>query len=83
LAEEGLRSKEVAARLKIKEFPARKALAHAEKYSREELDAALVRLAELDAALKGASRLSAELDLERTLVAITRPAERAAASASG
>lgn len=83
LAEEGLRSKEVAARLKIKEFPARKALAHAEKYSREELDAALVRLAELDAALKGASRLSAELELERTLVAITRPAERAAASASG
>ena len=83
LAEEGLRSKEVAARLKIKEFPARKALAHAEKYSRAELDAALVRLAELDAALKGASRLSAELELERTLIAITRPAERAAASASG
>jgi DNA polymerase III delta subunit len=82
LAEEGLRSKEVAARLKIKEFPARKALAHAEKYSREELDAALVRLAELDAALKGASRLSAELELERTLVAITRPAERVAVSAS-
>jgi DNA polymerase III subunit delta len=83
LAEEGLRSKDVAARLKIKEFPARKALAHAEKYSREELDAALVRLAELDAALKGASRLSAELELERTLVAITRPAERATAPASG
>jgi DNA polymerase III subunit delta len=78
LAEEGMRSKEVAARLKIKEFPARKALSHAEKYSREELDAALVRLADLDAALKGASRLSAELELERTLVAITRPAERAA-----
>jgi DNA polymerase-3 subunit delta len=80
LAEEGLRSKEVAARLKIKEFPARKALSHAEKYSREELDAALVRLADLDAALKGASRLSAELELERALVAITRPAERAAAT---
>jgi DNA polymerase III delta subunit len=83
LAEEGLRSKEIAARLKIKEFPARKALAHAEKYSREELDAALVRLAELDAALKGASRLSAELELERTLVAITRPAERTSAAATG
>jgi len=80
LAEEGLRAKEVAARLKIKEFPARKALSHAEKYSREELDAALVRLADLDAALKGASRLSAELELERALVAITRPAERAAAT---
>jgi DNA polymerase-3 subunit delta len=80
LAEEGLRSKEVAARLKIKEYPARKALAHAEEYSRDELDAALVRLAELDAALKGASRLSAELELERTLVAITGPAERAGVS---
>jgi DNA polymerase III subunit delta len=79
LAEEGLRSKEIAARLKLKEFPARKAMGHAEKYTREELDAALVRLAELDAALKGASRLSAELELERTLVAITRPTERAAA----
>jgi DNA polymerase-3 subunit delta len=79
LAEEGLRSKEIAARLKIKEFPARKALAHAEKYSREELDRALVRLADLDAALKGASRLSAELELELALVEITRPLERAAA----
>ncbi|MGH2921531.1 MAG: DNA polymerase III subunit delta [Gaiellaceae bacterium] len=81
LAEEGLRSKEIAARLKMKEFPARKALGHAEKYSRDELDAALVRLAGLDAALKGASRLSAELELQRALVAITRPPERAAAGA--
>jgi DNA polymerase-3 subunit delta len=80
LAEEGLRSKEVATRLKIKEFPARKALSHAEKYTRDELDAALVRLADLDAALKGASRLSAELELERTLVAITRTAEPAGAA---
>ena len=79
LAEEGLRSKEIAARLKMKEFPARKALAHAENYSREELERALVRLADLDAALKGASRLSAELELERALVDVTRPAERAPA----
>jgi DNA polymerase-3 subunit delta len=78
LAEEGLRTKEIASRLKIKEYPARKALGHAENYSRDELDAALVRLAELDAAIKGASRLSAELELERALVAITRSAERAA-----
>jgi DNA polymerase-3 subunit delta len=81
LAEEGLRSREVATRLKMKEFPARKALQHAEHYSRDELDAALIRLAELDAALKGASRLSAELELERALVEITRPAERAATTA--
>jgi DNA polymerase III subunit delta len=76
LAEEGLRTKEIAARLKMKEFPARKALGHAENYSRDELDAALVQLADLDAALKGASRIPPELELERTLVAITRPAER-------
>jgi DNA polymerase III subunit delta len=81
LAEEGLRTKEIAARLKMKEYPARKALGHAENYSRDELDTALVRLAELDAALKGASRLSAELELERALVAITRTAERPVVSA--
>ncbi len=79
LAEEGLGTREVAARLKIKDFPAKKALQHAERYSREELDAALVRLAELDAAIKGASRLSSELELVRALVDVTRPAEQAAA----
>ena len=81
LAEEGLGAKELAARLKMKEFPARKALQHAEQYSREELDAALVRLAELDAAIKGASRLSAELELLRALIDVTQPAERVPARA--
>jgi DNA polymerase-3 subunit delta len=80
LAEEGLRARDIAVRLKIKEFPARKALQHAENYSAEELGAALVRLAELDAALKGASRLAPELELERALVDITRPAARATAA---
>jgi DNA polymerase III delta subunit len=68
LAEEGLGVREIAKRLGLRsEFPARKALAHSENYSREELDGAIVRLAELDAAIKGASRLSAELELERAL----------------
>jgi len=80
LAEQGLRSREVAAQLKMKEFPARKALQHAERYSREELDSALVRFAELDAAIKGASRLSGELELVRALIDVTRPAEQAVAS---
>lgn len=80
LSEQGLRTGEVAARLKMKEFPARKALQHAEHYSRDELDSALVRLAELDAAIKGASRLSAELELVRALIDVTRPAEQAVAS---
>ena len=79
LAEEGLGVREVASRLKIKDFPARKALQHAERYSREELDSALVRLAELDAAIKGASRLSVELELVRALIDVTRPAAHVAA----
>lgn len=82
LAEEGLGAKEIAGRLKMKEFPARKALQHAERYSRGELDTALVRLAELDAALKGGSRLSAELELLRALIDITRPAAQPATVAA-
>ena len=82
LAEEGLRSREIASRLKIKDFPARKALQHAERYSRGELDSALVRLAELDAAIKGASRLSAELELQRALIDVTRAASQQVAAAA-
>ncbi len=82
LAREGLGTKEIAKRLRYRsEFPAKKALQHAENYSAEELDTALVRLAELDAALKGNSRLAPELELERALVDVTRPAARAGAGA--
>lgn len=77
LADEGHGSREIAKRLSVHEFRARKALAQVENYSPDELDRALVRLAELDAALKGASRLSGELELERALVEITRAAEPA------
>ena len=79
LAGEGLGAREIASRLKKHEFRVRKALAHAERYARGELDAALVRLAEVDAALKGASRLPAELELERALVEVTRAPEAARA----
>jgi DNA polymerase III subunit delta len=75
LSAEGLGTKDIASRLKKHEFRVRKALAHAERHSREELDAAIVRLAKLDAALKGASRLAAELELERALVGVTRAPE--------
>ena len=68
MAEEGLGAAEVAKRLRIKDYPARKALGHAKNFTRDELDTAIVRLAELDAALKGASRLGAELQLERALL---------------
>ncbi|MDQ3994472.1 MAG: DNA polymerase III subunit delta [Actinomycetota bacterium] len=76
LAAEGVGSAEVAKRLRMKDFPARKALAHAKNYTREELDDAVVRLAALDAALKGASRLAAELELERALADVTQARER-------
>jgi DNA polymerase III subunit delta len=77
LGAEGLGAREIASRLKKHEFRVRKALGHAERYSREELDGAVIRLAELDAALKGASRLSAELELERAFVEVTRAPEPA------
>ena len=81
LATEGLPAREIAKRLKVHEFRIRKALAHADRYSQDELDAAVVRLAALDAAIKGASRLSGEHELTRTLVEMTRPAEPAASGA--
>jgi DNA polymerase III subunit delta len=82
LADEGLGAREIAGRLKKHEFRVRKAMGHAERYSRDELDAAIVRLAELDAALKGASRLSNELELERALIEITAAREAASSAAS-
>ena len=71
LAQEGLGAREIAKRVRIHEFRVRKALGHAENYSRDELDAAVVRLAALDAALKGASGLASDRELERALVDLT------------
>jgi DNA polymerase-3 subunit delta len=72
---EGVRPREAARRLKMHPFAAEKAFGQARNFSAEELREAVVRLAALDLALKGGSRLPAELELERTLVAITRPDE--------
>jgi DNA polymerase-3 subunit delta len=83
LAAEGLRTREIAGRLKVHEFRIRKALGHADRYTSDELDAAVVRLAELDAAIKGASRLSGELELTRALVDVTRELEAAPTGARG
>jgi DNA polymerase-3 subunit delta len=81
LAAEGVPVRDAAGRLGVHRFVAEKSFAHAGNYAREELENALVRLAGLDLALKGASRLPVELELERTLVAITeRPASGAAAA---
>lgn len=78
LAEEGLSSKEAAARLKRHPFYVEKLYAQARNYDPNELRAAVVRLAELDHAVKGGSRLAVELELERALIDITRPREGAA-----
>ena len=81
LAADGLPAREIAKRLKLHEFRVRKALGHAERYAEDELDAAVVRLAALDAAIKGAVRLPSELMLTRTLVELARTAEPASTAA--
>jgi DNA polymerase-3 subunit delta len=73
LADEGIRPKDAAGRLKMHPFAAEKAFAQAANFSAEELGYAIIRLSELDAASKGGSRLPVDLELERALVDITRP----------
>jgi DNA polymerase III subunit delta len=75
LVDEGMRPSEIASRLKVHPFVAEKSARQAGNFSEEELARATVRLAELDAGAKGGSRLPAELQLERTLVEITRRAD--------
>jgi DNA polymerase III subunit delta len=74
LAAEGVRSKEAAELLKLHPFRAQKLMAQAEGFSGEELDDAVVRLAELDGALKGQSRIAPDLEVQRALVDLTRRA---------
>lgn len=74
LDEQGVTAAEAASRLGIKPYPAQKLYAQVRNFSAGELDAALIRLAELDEALKGGSRLANELELERALVEITAAA---------
>jgi DNA polymerase III subunit delta len=71
----GVASAEAATTLGMKPYPAQKLYAQVRNFSATELDDALVRLAELDHALKGGSRLANELELERALVEITQRAE--------
>jgi DNA polymerase III subunit delta len=80
-AAEGLSAKEAAARLKRHPFYVEKLYAQARNYDSDELRQAVVRLAELDHAVKGGSRLAVDLELERALIDITRPREPAAAAA--
>jgi DNA polymerase-3 subunit delta len=79
LVEEGLSGREIAVRLKRHPFYVEKLVAQARNYSVDELRDAVVRLAALDHAVKGGSRLAVDLELERALIAITRARDAAAA----
>jgi DNA polymerase-3 subunit delta len=72
LAAEGVRPREAAGRLKMHPFYAEKVFGQADAFSPDELDGAVARLAELDLALKGGSRLAPDFELQRALVDITR-----------
>jgi DNA polymerase III subunit delta len=72
LAEEGVSPREAAGRLKMHPFYAQKVFGQAESFSAEELDQAVARLADLDLALKGGSRLAPDLELQLALVDLTR-----------
>jgi DNA polymerase-3 subunit delta len=80
LEAEGLSSKDAAARLKRSPYYVQKLYAQARNFSPEELRDVTIRLAALDHALKGGSRLAGDLELERALVEITRPREPATAT---
>lgn len=81
LEAEGLSAKDAAARLKQHPFYVQKLYAQARNFSPEELRHVTVRLAELDHALKGGSRLPIDLELERALIEITQPHGREPAAA--
>jgi DNA polymerase-3 subunit delta len=68
---EGVTAKEAATRMKRHPFYVQKLYAQARNFGEEELRDATLRLAALDHALKGGSRLSPELELERALVDVT------------
>ena len=79
---EGVPPGAAAERLKRNRFYVQKLYEQARNFSPEELGNAIVRLAELDHALKGGSKLPSELEFSRALIDITRPAEPAKTLAS-
>jgi DNA polymerase-3 subunit delta len=71
MAEAGLSPRDAAERLKKNRFYVEKLFRQAENFTPDELQGAIVRLAALDLALKGGSRLPGELEFSRTLVDLT------------
>jgi DNA polymerase III subunit delta len=71
-AREGVSAREAAERLKKNRFYVEKLFEQASNFTADELGDTLVRLAELDLALKGGSPLPGELEFTRALVEMTR-----------
>jgi DNA polymerase-3 subunit delta len=72
---EGVPPSTAAERLKRNRFYVQKLFEQAGNFSEEELDAAIVRLAQLDLALKGGSKLPGELEFTRALLEVTGRSE--------
>jgi DNA polymerase-3 subunit delta len=68
LAADGVRPREAASTLKRHPFYVEKVFSQASNFSEEELRSGAVRLAELDHALKGGSKLAPDLELQRALI---------------
>jgi DNA polymerase-3 subunit delta len=68
LAVEGVRPRDAASTLKRHPFYVEKVFAQAANFSDDELRDAVVRLAGLDHALKGGSKLTPDLELQRALI---------------
>ena len=74
-AAEGRRARDVASEWKRSPYYVEKLFAQAQNFAEDDLRDAVVRLAELDHALKGGSRLAGDLELQRALVDLTRERE--------
>lgn len=72
LLEEGLRPKDAGAKLGMKPFPGEKLARQADEFTLEELREAIVRLARLDHALKGGSKLAPDLELQLAVTDLAR-----------
>jgi DNA polymerase-3 subunit delta len=81
LAAEGVPPGAAAERMKRNRFYIQKLYQQAENFSPDELGDAIVRLAQLDHALKGGSKLPGELEFDRALIEITRRPEPSKAAA--
>lgn len=74
LLEAGVRPRDAGAKLGMKPYPAEKLARQAEQFTGEELRDATVRLARLDHALKGGSRLAPDLELQLAVADVAREA---------